>query len=313
MRFNLSLRAVVLATTLLASAGFAAHHAMAAGSSMGSDMGGASAPSGSGANPQESYNAGIAALQSNDYRTAIRRFREVLDVAPRDGMANYYYGLALIGNSQQANARRPLERATNDRNAPADAYLQLTRVYLGLNDREHAQATQVELTQAIAQCDAACGDARRAELQATLTAVDAALAAPPAAPAAPTTGWLPPGEGAAREAYARGQAFVNEQRYAEAFAQFSEARRAIGPNADVLNYLGFTSRHLGRTDEALAYYREALTLNPGHRGATEYLGELYLQLGRRAEANQMLARLDLLCPYSCAEREELQRWIVASN
>jgi hypothetical protein len=45
----------------------------------------------------------------------------------------------------------------------------------------------------------------------------------------------------------------------------------------------------------------------------DYLGELYLQIGRTADARRQLAKLDRLCPYGCAQREELARWIVASN
>jgi tetratricopeptide (TPR) repeat protein len=73
--------------------------------------------------------------------------------------------------------------------------------------------------------------------------------------------------------------------------------------------MGFVSRKLGRLDSALGYYTEALRLDPAHLGATEYLGELYIQMGQIDRARTQLARLDQLCAYGCAQREELARWI----
>ena len=45
-------------------------------------------------------------------------------------------------------------------------------------------------------------------------------------------------------------------------------------NADAYNLLGFSHRKLGDVEMALAHYRRALEMEPGHRGANEYLGEL---------------------------------------
>ena len=48
-------------------------------------------------------------------------------------------------------------------------------------------------------------------------------------------------------------------------------------------------------------------------GATEYLGELYIQMGDLGRARRQLARLDDLCAYGCAQREELARWIETAS
>ena len=108
--------------------------------------------------------------------------------------------------------------------------------------------------------------------------------------------------------------YINAQRYADALATLERAQAVIGPQPDVLNYMGFANRKLGHYSEALGYYGQALLIDPHHRGANEYLGELYLEMGRMGEARHQLAVLDGLCPYGCAEREELARWIsLASN
>lgn len=268
-------------------------------------------------NPAEAYQQGVAAMQAQQYNDAIRNFRIVQRaVGDGDANVNYQLGLAYIGNNDHERARAPLERAVRAPNAPLGAYAQLGIVYLRLGDRDKAVEQQTALTTLLNACDAACGDARRSQIQAQLDTLNQALTPPAATPAAsaPTTGWNFPSVEEGRQAYAEAVGLVNRQRYSQALAALDRAQIAIGPHPDVLNYMGFASRRLGRTDEALGYYREALRIDPDHRGANEYLGELYIQMGRIDDARRQLAKLDQLCAYGCAEREELARWIdLASN
>lgn len=76
--------------------------------------------------------------------------------------------------------------------------------------------------------------------------------------------------------------------------------------ADVYNLLGFTLRKTGDTKSALTYYDKALALEPDHKGAHEYLGELYLQTNEVAKAKEQLSILNGLCPSGCEELEDLQ-------
>lgn len=77
-------------------------------------------------------------------------------------------------------------------------------------------------------------------------------------------------------------------------------------DADAWNYLGFCHRKLGKLQEALGYYERALKISPKHRGAHEYLGELYLLMGDLAKAEQQLTVLKDLCPSGCEELEDLE-------
>lgn len=77
-------------------------------------------------------------------------------------------------------------------------------------------------------------------------------------------------------------------------------------DADAWNYLGFCARTLGKYDEAMGYYEKALKLNPKHKGANEYLGELYLKMGNLAKAEEQLAILKGICPSGCEELEDLE-------
>ncbi|KPF77092.1 hypothetical protein IP88_06325 [alpha proteobacterium AAP81b] len=113
--------------------------------------------------------------------------------------------------------------------------------------------------------------------------------------------------------YLAAVALINERRYDEAIAALQAARGVFGPHPDILTYLGFANRKLGRFAIAEGYYRAALAAAPGHRGATEYFGELMVERGDLAGARRMLATLDGQCRFGCTEAEELRAWIVAGR
>jgi tetratricopeptide (TPR) repeat protein len=79
--------------------------------------------------------------------------------------------------------------------------------------------------------------------------------------------------------------------------------------ADVYNLLGFTLRKTGDYQTSYAYYLKALELEPDHKAAREYLGELYIETGQMAKAREQLAVLVKLCPNGCEEREDLEHAI----
>jgi tetratricopeptide (TPR) repeat protein len=64
---------------------------------------------------------------------------------------------------------------------------------------------------------------------------------------------------------------------------------------DAYTRLGFAYRKQGDFERSLEAYDKALELNPHHRGALEYLGEAYLEMGRRGDAENMLTRLAAAC------------------
>jgi tetratricopeptide (TPR) repeat protein len=270
---------------------------------------GGAMPSGRSIDPAKSYQEGVKALKAGDYEKAIRHFKDVLQVSPRETNTNYLLGLSYIGADEPKKARRPLETAVKDDTAPPDAHLQLGLIYLKLDERDKAIERHEALAQLIAKCEAGCTDDRRAKLQ---TASDSLKAALDGAAAGKPTGWNFQGAPEGRAHFAAAVGLINHRRYEEALIVLERSAAAIGPHPDILNYMGFANRKLGHYDLAMDYYRQALTLNPDHVGATEYLGELYLELGRRDEARAQLARLDQLCPYGCAAREELARWIAAA-
>ena len=77
-------------------------------------------------------------------------------------------------------------------------------------------------------------------------------------------------------------------------------------NADAWNYLGFSSRKLGKYEESEVAYKKALSINPDHVGALEYYGELHLTLKRPEKAKALLAKLKTLCTSNCIEMKQLE-------
>lgn len=99
--------------------------------------------------------------------------------------------------------------------------------------------------------------------------------------------------------------------FTRALTLFQQVVDAEPRNADGWNYLGYSHRQLKRFDESLAAYQKALAINPNHRGANEYLGELYLQTGDLPKAQERLDSLKRLCPRGCKEYEDLSKAIKA--
>jgi tetratricopeptide (TPR) repeat protein len=83
--------------------------------------------------------------------------------------------------------------------------------------------------------------------------------------------------------------------------------------ADVYNLLGYTLRKTGDYTTSLSYYTKALDLQPDHKAAREYLGELYVETGKIDKAKEQLAVLVKLCPSGCEEREDLEKAIKANG
>jgi tetratricopeptide (TPR) repeat protein len=80
-------------------------------------------------------------------------------------------------------------------------------------------------------------------------------------------------------------------------------------NADWNNLMGYSLRKADAANypEAEKFYDEALRINPKHRGALEYSGELYLMTGNLPKAEERLAALDKACFLPCEEHSDLKR------
>jgi tetratricopeptide (TPR) repeat protein len=83
-------------------------------------------------------------------------------------------------------------------------------------------------------------------------------------------------------------------------------------HADVYNLMGFCLRKSGDPQNALTFYKKALDFDPAHKGALEYLGELYVETGQLDKAKENVARLQKLCPGGCEELADLEKSIASA-
>ena len=84
-------------------------------------------------------------------------------------------------------------------------------------------------------------------------------------------------------------------------------------HADVYNLMGYSLRKTGDYKQAYTFYRKALDFDPDHKGALEYLGELYVETGQIEKAKENIVRLQQLCPSGCEELADLQRAVSATS
>lgn len=109
--------------------------------------------------------------------------------------------------------------------------------------------------------------------------------------------------------YAAGKAAVVAKDWPRAIAALNTAAKRDNNNADIHNLLGYAQRNHGNFELALKHYDRALTLDPKHLGAREYLGELYLKQNNLTKAEEQRAALAKLCPKPCEELTELSEKI----
>lgn len=84
-------------------------------------------------------------------------------------------------------------------------------------------------------------------------------------------------------------------------------------SADWNNLMGYSLRKapVPDYDAAEKFYLEALRIDPKHRGALEYSGELYLMKGDLGMAESRLAALDKVCFLPCDEFTNLKKAVAA--
>jgi Flp pilus assembly protein TadD len=296
---------------------FAAGAALASGggSGMSPTGAGSSMPSTSGPryDPTAEYAKAINALKAKQYRDAARAAQHVADAIPQNPDAWHLLGAAKAGDNDWKGSRRAYEHMVKlaPDNAVAHAGLALALVNL----KDGKAQTEVDWLKAkVAACGDNCPEAAslkdlEAEVEAAQNPTQSA-SKPSAALSGPM---LFGGPKAGDTAYVQAVSLINERRYDEALKSLGEARAAFGPHPDILTYEGYAWRKKGDYAKAEQYYRQALAVDPDHIGTIEYYGELKVATGDVAGAKKMLARLDTLCTYGCADAEELRRWIALGH
>ena len=250
------------------------------------------------------YRNAVAAIESSRFAEAERMLTGLVEKTPADANAQFMLGKARQGQGNLPGARTAFQAATRLDANQARAWAELGVVQAKSGDDASARATLVELKKRVATCGAQCPDG-----PASVARLETAIAGGKSA-ALDTGHALLFASGAAGDrAYLSAVSLINQHRYEDALISLRAAELAFGPHPDVLTYIGFVNRKLGRYALAEHYYQRALDAAPEHRGAAEYYGELKVVRGDMAGARTTLARLEGLCTFGCAEADELRRWI----
>jgi len=108
------------------------------------------------------------------------------------------------------------------------------------------------------------------------------------------------------DALAPARARIAEKNWPAAIEELKKANATT--SADWNSLMGYSLRKADPANaaEAEKFYNEALRIEPKHRGALEYSGELYLITGNLEMAEQRLAALDKACFLPCEEYKDLK-------
>lgn len=113
----------------------------------------------------------------------------------------------------------------------------------------------------------------------------------------------------AKQQLETGKKAIYAGKYDEGIAAMKKIIKMEPRSADAHNYLGFSYRKQGRLKLAASSYLVALRIDPKHKGALEYQGELFLKMNDLAAAKMNHAKLAALCADGCKELKELTRAI----
>jgi tetratricopeptide (TPR) repeat protein len=95
------------------------------------------------------------------------------------------------------------------------------------------------------------------------------------------------------EGYRGAYALIQNGDYEAGIAALRALHQDTHP--DVANYLGYSSRKLGRYDDAKRWYEAALASDPRHTRTWQYYGLWHLEQGNRLKAEEHLEKIQLIC------------------
>ena len=99
---------------------------------------------------------------------------------------------------------------------------------------------------------------------------------------------------------------VKAKQYQKALDLLDQVVKQNPKNADAWNHIGYSHRLLKQLDQSYQAYQRALKLDPRHKGANEYLGELYLMMGQPGKAKERLKLLGQICFIRCEGFDDLK-------
>jgi tetratricopeptide (TPR) repeat protein len=108
--------------------------------------------------------------------------------------------------------------------------------------------------------------------------------------------------------YKKVLSMIKKEQYTDAITELEKilTNTNYANDPDILNHYAYSLRKTQNLIKAEEYYKKALSIDPGHRGALEYIGELYVDTKRLDLANATLKKLENC---RCEEYAELKSYI----
>jgi len=107
----------------------------------------------------------------------------------------------------------------------------------------------------------------------------------------------------------RARAAIAQKDWASAQSTLRDAVAREPSNADYHNLYAYSIRKGANPDMSLVFkhYNEALSIDPKHKAAHEYIGEAYLIANDLENAERHLSALEKICLIPCEEYEDLKK------
>ena len=106
---------------------------------------------------------------------------------------------------------------------------------------------------------------------------------------------------------------IKNKSFKLAIENLNKAEKNSKIDPDIYNYLGFSYRKMGNMKLASFNYEKALNIDPKHKGALEYQGEMFINLGQLDKAKANLKKLNSVCFLGCDEEKTLKNSIANSQ
>ena len=90
------------------------------------------------------------------------------------------------------------------------------------------------------------------------------------------------------------------------------AMHALGhdEHPDVANYIGYSYRKIGNYDQSKVWYEKALAADPNHVRTWSYYGMWQMEQGNRLKAEDVLAKVKLICGSTSCEEDRHLRAVI---
>jgi tetratricopeptide (TPR) repeat protein len=216
------------------------------------------------------YSVGLALLSRDDYQRALPNFEKAAEADPNYAEAWYQAGYCYGSLGRHQEALRSSKQAARLRPDWADTYVNIGASSYALSQYKDAadayrQAIRLDDSNPDTQYAYGLTLSKLGRTDEEILAYKRALT-------------IKPDHAAALEKL--GLAYFKQKRYGDSASAF-EQLKTYKPDAKTFNYLGESFLELGKTDESVDAFSNAVSYNPDFEQARFNLGRAYLKLGNR--------------------------------